>query len=887
LPNLAYRARGGKCGARYQHRFGPNALGSAAPAGGRYLNLPVCLPLRAAHDLHQLFNFSALISLTARGNRSFHAMGDVVAQDLLFHPSECSAHRCNLRDDVDAIAILVDHPCDAAHLTLDPAQSLGARCLDVFSHAVYIPLEGISCKPKDPVMAHASPTEKQTGCCSAGQHPHLVGPNASPPVPEGTIYTCPMHLQIRQVGPGFCPICGMALEPELVSAEAAPNPELADMTRRFRLALVLTLPVLVLEMGGHLTNLQMLLGQKWSNWLQFLFATPVVLWAGWPFFVRGWHSLVTRNLNMFTLIAMGIGVAWLYSVVAILLPGLFPPAFRTPDGAVAVYFEAAAVITVLVLLGQVLELRAREQTSGAIRALLDLAPKTARRLNDDASEQEVSLDLIVVGDRLRVRPGEKIPVDGELIEGRSAVDESMVTGESMPVTKEAGSKVIAGTLNTTGSFIMRAEKVGRDTMLSRIVQMVAAAQRSRAPIQRLADQVSGWFVPAVIVIALVAFAAWSIYGPEPRFAFGLVAAVTVLIIACPCALGLATPMSIMVGVGRGAEVGVLTKNAEALERMEKIDTLVVDKTGTLTEGKPKVVAVVSAKGFDENEVVRLAASVEQASEHPLALAIVTAAQERGLKMSAVTGFDSPTGKGVVGTLDGRRLALGNAKFLRELAIPTNALEQDAERLRHEGATAIFLGVDGKVAAVIGIADPVKRTTPEALNALANEGIRVVMLTGDNKTTAHAVARRLGITEVEAEVLPDQKSAVVQRLQREGRSVAMAGDGVNDAPALAAADVGIAMGTGTDVAIESADITLLKGDLTGIVRARRLSQATMRNIRQNLFFAFVYNAAGVPIAAGVLYPFFGILLSPIIAAAAMALSSVSVVANSLRLRRISL
>jgi heavy metal translocating P-type ATPase len=736
-------------------------------------------------------------------------------------------------------------------------------------------------------MAHASRAEKQAGCCSAGAHADVVGPNASPPVPEDTIYTCPMHPQIRQVGPGFCPICGMALEPELVSAEAAPNPELADMTRRFWVGLVLTLPVLALEMGGHLTDLHMLLGQKWSNWLQFVFATPVVLWAGWPFFVRGWHSLVTRNLNMFTLIAMGIGVAWLYSVVAILLPGLFPPAFRSPDGAVAVYFEAAAVIIVLVLLGQVLELRAREQTSGAIRALLDLAPKTARRLNTDGSEEEVSLDLIAVGDRLRVRPGEKIPVDGELIEGRSAVDESMVTGESMPVTKEVGSKVIAGTLNTTGSFIMQAEKVGRDTMLSRIVQMVAAAQRSRAPIQRLADQVSGWFVPTVIAIALVAFAAWGIYGPEPRFTFGLVAAVTVLIIACPCALGLATPMSIMVGVGRGAEVGVLIKNAEALERMEKIDTLVVDKTGTLTEGKPKVVAVVSAKWLDENEVLRLAASVEQASEHPLALAIVAAAQERGLNMSAVTGFDSPTGKGVVGTLDGRRLALGNAKFLRELGIPTNELEQDAERLRHEGATAIFLGVDGKVAAVIAIADPVKRTTPDALNALAKEGVRVVMLTGDNKTTAQAVARRLGITEVEAEVMPDQKSAVVEKLQREGRAVAMAGDGVNDAPALAAAEVGIAMGTGTDVAIESAGITLLKGDLTGIVRARRLSQATMRNIRQNLFFAFVYNAAGVPIAAGVLYPFFGILLSPIIAAAAMALSSVSVVGNSLRLRRISL
>ena len=691
-----------------------------------------------------------------------------------------------------------------------------------------------------------------------------------------------MHLQIRQVGPGVCPICGMALEPELPAADVAPNPEVADMTRRFWVALVLAIPVFALEMGGHLTNLHALLGQNWSNWLQFVFATPVVLWAGWPFFVRGWQSLVTRNLNMFTLIAMGIGVAWLYSVIAILLPGIFPPAFRSPDGAVAVYFEAAAVITVLVLLGQVLELRAREQTSGAIRALLDLAPKTARRVNQDESEEEVPLDTIAVGDRLRVRPGEKIPVDGELIEGRSAVDESMVTGESMPVTKEVGAKVIAGTLNATGGFIMRAEKVGRDTMLSRIVQMVAAAQRSRAPIQRLADQVSGWFVPAVIAVALVAFAAWGVYGPEPRFAFGLVAAVTVLIIACPCALGLATPMSIMVGVGRGAEVGVLIKNAEALERMEKIDTLVVDKTGTLTEGKPKVVAVVPAKGFEESQVLRLAASLEKASEHPLALAIVAAAHERGLNMSTVTEFNSPTGKGVVGVVDAQRLVLGNANFLRELHIQPGELEQDAERFRHDGATAIFLGVDGRLAAVIAIADPVKATTSDALNALAKEGVRVVMLTGDNRTTAQAVARRLGIAEVEAEVLPDQKSAVVEKLQREG-SVAMAGDGVNDAPALAAAEVGIAMGTGTDVAIESAGITLLKGDLTGIVRARRLSQATMRNIRQNLFFAFLYNAAGVPIAAGVLYPMFGILLSPIIAAAAMALSSVSVVGNSLRLR----
>jgi P-type Cu+ transporter len=712
----------------------------------------------------------------------------------------------------------------------------------------------------------------------------MPGPKSSPPpLAEGAIFTCPMHLQIRQVGPGFCPICGMALEPELPAAEAPLNPELADMTRRFWVALALALPVVALEMGGHLTNLHVLLGQKSSNWLQFVFATPVVLWGGWPFFVRGWQSLVTRNLNMFTLIAMGVGVAWLYSVIAILLPGLFPPAFRSPDGAVAVYFEAAAMITVLVLLGQVLELRAREQTSGAIRALLDLAPKTARRLKADESEEEVPLDVIAVGDRLRVRPGEKIPVDGELIEGRSAVDESMVTGESMPVTKEAGAKVIAGTLNATGGFIMQAEKVGRDTMLSRIVQMVAAAQRSRAPIQRLADQVSGWFVPTVIAVALVAFAAWGIYGPEPRFAFGLVAAVTVLIIACPCALGLATPMSIMVGVGRGAEVGVLIKNAEALERMEKIDTLVVDKTGTLTEGKPKVVAVVPAKGFEESQVLRLAASLEKASEHPLALAILAAAHERGLNMSTVTEFNSPTGKGVVGVVDAQRLALGNANFLRELHIQPGELEQDAERFRHDGATAIFLGVDGRLAAVIAVADPVKATTPDALNALAKEGVRVVMLTGDNRTTAQAVARRLGIAEVEAEVLPDQKSAVVEKLQCEGRSVAMAGDGVNDAPALAAAEVGIAMGTGTDVAIESAGVTLLKGDLIGIVRARRLSQATMRNIRQNLFFAFLYNAAGVPIAAGVLYPMFGILLSPIIAAAAMALSSVSVVGNSLRLR----
>jgi P-type Cu+ transporter len=710
---------------------------------------------------------------------------------------------------------------------------------------------------------------------------------APPAAPEGTIYTCPMHPQIRQVGPGFCPICGMALEPDLVTATSGPNPDLADMIRRFWLGLVLALPVVILEMGGHFANLHMIVGPKWSNWLQFLFATPVVLWAGWPFFVRGWQSLLTRNLNMFTLIAMGTGVAWLYSVIAVLLPDIFPPAFRGSDGTVAVYFEAAAVITVLVLLGQVLELRARDQTSGAIRALLDLAPKTARRIRADGQEEEVALDVIAVGDRLRVRPGEKVPVDGVVIEGRSALDESLVTGESMPVTKTVGDKVIAGTLNATGSFVMRAEKVGRDTMLARIVQMVAAAQRSRAPIQRLADQVAGWFVPTVILFAIAAFVAWAMFGPEPRYAYGLVAAVTVLIIACPCALGLATPMSIMVGVGRGAQAGVLIKNAEALERMEKVDTLVVDKTGTLTEGKPKVVAVVPAAGFEESEALRLAASVEQASEHPLAAAIVASAKDRRLALSQVSAFDSPTGKGVVGMVDGRHITLGNAKFLREIGIATTDLDDEAERLRADGATAIFLAVDGKIAAVIAIADPVKPTTPEALKLLAQDGVRVVMLTGDNRTTAQAVARRLGIENVEAEVLPEQKSAVVERLRQQGSVVAMAGDGVNDAPALAAADVGIAMGTGTDVAIESASITLLKGDLTGIVRARRLSAATMHNIRQNLFFAFVYNAAGVPIAAGVLYPLFGILLSPVIAAAAMALSSVSVVGNSLRLRRLQL
>jgi Cu+-exporting ATPase len=707
------------------------------------------------------------------------------------------------------------------------------------------------------------------------------------PAPAGTIYTCPMHPQIRQVGPGHCPICGMALEPETVTADSGPNAELIDMTRRFWIALALAIPVVALDMGGHLANLHMWLRAETANWIELVLATPVVLWAGWPFFERAWASLKSRNLNMFTLIAMGTGVAWTYSVVATVAPGLFPPAFREADGAVPVYFEPAAAITVLVLLGQVLELRARERTSGAIRALLDLAPKTARRIRADSTDEEIGLDAVAVGDRLRVRPGEKAPVDGEVIEGRSAVDESMVTGESMPVVKAPGAKVIGGTINGAGSFVMRADKVGRDTMLAQIVQMVAQAQRSRAPIQRLADQVSGWFVPLVIAVAILAFVAWSIWGPEPRFAYGLVAAVSVLIIACPCALGLATPMSIMVGIGRGAQYGVLIKNAEALERLEKVDTLVVDKTGTLTEGKPKVVAVEAFGGISENDLLRLVAALEHASEHPLAEAIVEAAVERSLALAPVQDFDSLSGRGVTGAVEGRRIVIGNRAMMQASGIDVSALEKSAKDLRGEGATAIFVSIDSKPAGVLAIADPIKPTTEEAVRSLRSAGIRVVMVTGDNRTTAEAVAGRLGIADVEAEVLPEDKGNIVEALRKDGKVVAMAGDGVNDAPALAAADVGIAMGTGTDVAIQSAGVTLLKGDLQGIVTARRLSQTTMRNIRQNLFFAFIYNAAGVPIAAGVLYPFFGVLLSPIIAAAAMALSSVSVIGNALRLRTVRL
>jgi Cu+-exporting ATPase len=709
-----------------------------------------------------------------------------------------------------------------------------------------------------------------------------------PAAPAGVIYTCPMHPEVRQVGPGSCPICGMALEPEQVSLDDGPDPELIDMTRRFWIALALTLPVFAIEMGNHLGQM-FLAGQMhlvppaWSNWISLVLSTPVVLWAGAPFFVRGWNSLVTRNLNMFTLIAMGTGVAWAYSVVGTLAPQLFPAAFRDMHGVVAVYFEAAAVITVLVLLGQVLELRARARTSGAIRALLGLAPKTARRITGQGDE-DVAIDAIAIGDRLRVRPGEKIPVDGVVAEGSSFVDESMVTGESMPVSKAAGARAIGGTVNQSGGLIVRADRIGRDTMLARIVDMVARAQRSRAPIQRLADRVAGWFVPAVIAAAVLAFTAWMAFGPEPRSTFGLVAAVTVLIIACPCALGLATPMSIMVGIGRGAHSGILIRDAEALEQFERIDTIVLDKTGTLTEGRPKVVSIIPADGFEENQLLRLAASVERGSEHPLAQAILRAASERKLDLVEVANFAAPSGKGATGTVDGKAVALGNAMLMNELKIVTADLDSAAETARRDGATAIFVTLDGRAAGVVAVADPVKPSARRALQSLRQDGLRIVMLTGDNPTTARAVAKTLGIDEVEAGVLPERKSEVVQRLRNEGRRVAMVGDGVNDAPALAAADVGVAMGGGTDVAIESAGVTLLTGDLMGLVRARRLSVATMRNIRQNLAFAFLYNAAGVPIAAGVLYPVFGILLSPMVGAAAMALSSVSVIANALRLAR---
>ncbi len=769
--------------------------------------------------------------------------------------------------------------------------------------------------------AHHNPeaeTPKAGGCSHCAESP---GPAAVSPAPEGTEYTCPMHPEVRQQGPGTCPMCGMALEPAGISLEVIrteyicpmhpevvqdhpgscpkcgmalepreaaveeENPELDDMSRRFRVSAALALPVFLLAMIADLAPqwLPAGLSMKTVQWIEFALATPVVLWGGWPFFVRGWQSVVTRNLNMFTLIGLGVGVAWTYSVVALLLPGIFPPAMRHLDGTVPVYFEAAAVITALVLLGQVLELRARSRTNAAIKLLLGLAPNTARIVRADGAEEEIPLEQVMPGDILRVRPGEKVPVDGVVTDGGSAVDESMVTGEPIPVEKRPGEPLIGATLNGTGSLLMRAEKVGSDTLLAQIVRMVSEAQRSRAPIQKLADIVAGWFVPTVVLIAVLTLIVWGFFGPEPRLAHAIINAVAVLIIACPCALGLATPMSIMVGTGKGATLGVLIKNAEALEIMEKVDTLVVDKTGTLTEGAPRLVSVQVSQGFDEDKVLRLAASLERASEHPLAEAIVRGAEERGVKLAPTNHFESITGQGVTGTVDGRAVALGNLRLFEALSVDPGELPAEAESARAQGQTVMYVAIDGKAAGLIGVADPIKASTPQAIRDLQAEGVKVVMLTGDNRTTAMAVAEKLGIDRIEAEVLPDRKAEIVKTLQAEGRTVAMAGDGINDAPALAQAHVGIAMGTGTDVAMESAGVTLVKGDLRGIVRARRLSRATMRNIRQNLFFAFIYNSLGVPVAAGVLYPFFGLLLSPIIAAAAMSLSSVSVIVNALRLR----
>ena len=770
-----------------------------------------------------------------------------------------------------------------------PAVSSAATAVD--------PVCGMSVDPAT-TPHHADHAGRAYHFCSAGCRSKFVadpahylspkpGPIAASPPETGAIYTCPMHPQIRQIGPGACPICGMALEPVEITAEAPPNIELIDMSRRFWVGLAFALPLFIIEMGGHVFGLRLPISNVANAWLQLALATPVVVWAGAPFFVRGWRSLVTRKLNMFTLIAIGTGAAYLYSLVGVFAPQLFPPAFRDAHGMIGLYFEAAAVITVLVLLGQVLELRARDRTGGAIRALLDLAPKTALRIRDGAPDEEVALDQVVAGDALRVRPGDKVPVDGVIISGASAIDEAMVTGESIPATKVADDRVIGGTLNQTGSFVMRADAVGRDTMLARIVALVADAQRSRAPIQNLADAVAGWFVPAVLLASVLAFGAWVTFGPEPGIANGFVAAVAVLIIACPCALGLATPMSIMVAVGRGAGMGVLIRSAEALQKLETIDTLVVDKTGTLTEGKPKVQAIVTFNGIAEDEALRLEAALEQGSAHPLAAAIVAAAHERKLVLPIAEEFASTIGKGVGGKIEGRAVLAGTAAWLAENNIDTTEASAAADGWRTEGRTAVFLGIDGKLAAVLGIADPVKATTADAVAQLTALGLRVVMLTGDNRATADAIARRVGITEIEAEVSPEMKSAVIHRLKAEGRKVAMAGDGVNDAPALAAADVGIAMGAGADVAIEAAGVTLVRGDLVGIVRARRLSHAAMTNIRQNLWLAFVYNAAGIPIAAGVLYPVFGILLSPVIAAGAMALSSVSVIVNALRLRTVKL
>ena len=802
-----------------------------------------------------------------------------------------------LRDPVCGMLVQPDSPLKASYKSQEFA-FCSTHCLKLFQDEPERYLEPGGEKPEKasaPTGAvytcpmDAEVRQKEPGSCpKCGMALEPVEPEA--PLTR-TEWTCPMHLEVVQEVPGTCPKCGMALEPRTIFAEEEENPELADMRRRFWVSLVLTIPLVAITMGGMVPGftafLESLAPPHVWGWVELGLATPVVLWGGWPFFVRGLQSIIHRSLNMFTLISLGVSVAYLYSVIAELFPGIFPPSFRSETGEVAVYFEAAAVIVTLVLLGQVLELKARGQTSSAIRALLGLAPKTARRIGEDGAEEDIPLDQVRAGDRLRVRPGEKVPVDGTILEGKSSVDESMVTGEPIPVEKEPGNKVIGATVNGTGSLVMRAEKVGTDTLLAQIVKMVAEAQRSRAPIQKLVDVVASYFVPTVVGIAVITFIVWALVGPEPRMAHAVINAVAVLIIACPCALGLATPMSIMVATGKGATVGVLFKNAEAIEVVRRVDTLVVDKTGTLTEGKPKLMRVVSASNVDEQTLLRLAATLEKGSEHPLAAAIIKGTQEREIRLTEAKNFTYLTGKGVTGKVDGRQVALGNVRLLDELGIEAGKLVEQADYLRQEGQTVMFVAVDGKAGGLVAVADPVKETTPAAIQQLHEDGIRVVMLTGDNRTTAEAVARKLDIDEVMPEVLPDQKAEKVKELQGEGRFVAMAGDGINDAPALAQAQVGIAMGTGTDVAMESAGVTLVKGDLRGIVRARRLSRATMRNIKQNLFFAFVYNSMGVPIAAGVLYPHFGLLLSPMIAAAAMSFSSVSVVGNALRLRRLSL
>jgi P-type Cu+ transporter len=856
----------------------------------------------------------------------------VIAQDFFLNPEHRRTDRIGLVEDIDAITVVIDHPQQSPDLALDAPQAGSDRFLRLGLHLDTIPMKGIfinlQAATKFPLMTRAETSGNGSDPClhhnpTGDQHRTIGGTKAEPanvaqrlehatqtfhscgaepsangaaarskylkaeavPLPHarGGIYTCPMHPEVRQAQAGVCPICGMVLEPLRVLDDEGPSAELVDMTRRFWLGLGLAIPVVILAMGGHVSglNLEYYLPPTLNLKLQFLLTTPIVFWSGWPFLVRGWLSVRNRSLNMFSLIALGVGAAYVDSLAANFAPHLFPANLR--EGVVVpVYYEATAVIIVLVLLGQILELRARAKTGGAIRALLDLAPKTAHRLGDDGYDEEVPLDRVQIGDRLRIRPGDSIPVDGVVLEGRSAVDESVMTGEAMPVEKEPDAMVIGGTINGSGSLIMRAQRIGSDTMLAHIVEMVAEAQRSRAPIQRLADIVSAWFVPVVILVAIVTFVAWTIWGPPPAFASASVAAVSVVIIACPCALGLATPMSIMVGVGKGARAGILIKNAEALERFERIDTLVVDKTGTLTEGKPQVVAVVAVRGFDEATVLALGASLERSSEHPLAAAIVAAAQRRALRMQEVAAFTSDTGKGVTGKIGDRHVAVGNAKLMSELGVSTAEFETRADELRHEGATAIYIAVNLRLAGLIAVADPIKPTTQAALTSLRADGIRIIMVTGDNRITAQAVAIKLGIREIEADVLPVQKNGVVRRLRREGRIVAMAGDGVNDAPALAEADVGIAIGTRTDVAMQTAGITLVRGDLAGIARARALSRAIMNNIRQNLALAFVYNVLGIPLAAGALYPFFGILLSPVVAAAAMSLSSVSVIGNSLRL-----